>query len=136
MGLFKCIRRLTSEDLLEVNVLRSLKNPWNLQKSTFIYFFSAFRSKLSEQKLFLIRSKILGLLLNTLTVNYDLSRSNRDNLPLPIGIKLPKKRKSFCRFSLSFWYLHEISNVLKKNEPHRSIISGVIDSERWAYLNA
>ena len=42
----------------------------------------------------------------------------------------------FAAFSLTFWYLHEISNVLKKNEPHRSIFSGVTDSERWADLNA
>ena len=97
----------------------------------------------------------MGLLLNTLTGNYELSRSNRDKLTLPIQIKSPKKRKSFCcifydcfltrwlpttsylvaietnyryqfksnylknedlftAFSCTFWYLHEIYNVLKK----------------------
>ena len=29
--------------------------------------------------------------LNTLTANYEYSRSNRENLPLPIQIKLSKK---------------------------------------------
>ena len=36
---------------------------------------------------------------------------------------------------LIFWNVHEVSNVLKKIEAHRSSISEVIDSERGAYLN-
>ena len=48
-----------------------------------------------------------------------------------------KNENVFATFSWTFWYLHEIYNVLKKKEErHRSIISGVIDSERWADLNA
>ena len=47
-----------------------------------------------------------------------------------------KNENLFSAISLTFWYAHEIYNVLEKNEPHRSIISGVIDSEIWAYLNA
>ena len=53
--------------------------------------FSLFWAKLSEKNLFLIRSEILGLLVKTLTANYEYSRSNRENLPLPIQIKLSKK---------------------------------------------
>ena len=91
---------------------------------------------MSEEKLFLIQSGILGLLINTLTANYQLSRSNRDDLPLPIQSKLPKKRKSFrCIF---FDFLVSTGNLQcseKKNEHHGSIISGVIDSEKRAYLN-
>ena len=90
-----------------------------------------------------------------MTANYELSRSNTDNLPWRIQIKLPKKGKSFCciffdwfltqwlattsylvaietnyhyqfksnylknedlftAFSWTFWYLHEIYNLLKK----------------------
>ena len=37
---------------------------------------------------------------------------------------------------MRFRFLHEIYSVLKKNEPDRSIICGIIDSERWPYLNA
>ena len=98
--------------------------------------FSSFGSKMIEQKLFLIRSQILGLLLNTLTANYELSRSSRDNLPLPIQSKLLKKRKSFWSIFFNFLDLHEIYNFLEKNEPHRLIISAVIDSGRWNLLNA
>ena len=65
-----------------------------LLKSAEKYFyptFSSFWAKLSYKNLFLIRSEILGMLVNTLTANYEYSRSNRENLPLPIQIKLSKK---------------------------------------------
>ena len=38
-----------------------------------------------------MRSEIPGLIDNTLTANYDYSRTNRENLQLPIQIKLSKK---------------------------------------------
>ena len=65
-----------------------------LLKSEEKYFyptFSALLAKLSQKELFLIRAEILGLLVNTLTANYKYSRSNRENLPAPIQIKLSKK---------------------------------------------
>ena len=51
-------------------------------------------------------------------------------------MQLSQKAKKFCAFLLHFWNLHQVLNILKKNEPHSSSISGVIDSERRAYLNA
>ena len=57
----------------------------------FYPFFSSFSAKITQKKLFLIRSEILGLLVNTLIANYEYSRSNRENLALPIQIKLSKK---------------------------------------------
>ena len=33
---------------------------------------------------------------NTLTADYEYSGSNRENLPLPVQIQLPKKPKIFC----------------------------------------
>ena len=51
-------------------------------------------------------------------------------------MQLSQKAKNFCAFLLHFWNLHQVLNILKKNEPHSSSISGVIDSERRAYLNA
>ena len=52
---------------------------------------------------------------NTLTWTYKYPCSNRENFPFPIQIKLSKKNKRFAVLYLNFWYLHEISNVLKKN---------------------
>ena len=64
MCLFKCIRWLFSENPL---------------------------AKLGSKKLFLIRSEILELLVNTLSVNYVYSRSNRENLAWPIQFNLSEK---------------------------------------------
>ena len=74
---------------------------------------------------------------NTLTANYEYSRSNRENLPLQIQIKLSKKPLIFC--CSFFAFLESTLNFQcseKKNEPHRSSISEFIDSKRCAYLNA
>ena len=54
-----------------------------MQKRTFILNFRPFEPELSEKRLFLITSEILGLLHNTLTANYEYSRINRENLLLP-----------------------------------------------------
>ena len=65
-----------------------------LLKSAKKYYYPNFSSlwtKLSQKKLFLIRYEILGLLDNTLTSNYDYSRFNGDNLPLPTQVKLSEK---------------------------------------------
>ena len=39
---------------------------------------------------------------NTLTANYEYSRSNRENLPLPIQMQLSGKPKKFCQFFIAF----------------------------------
>ena len=64
-----------------------------LLKSAEKYFdstFSSFCVKLSYKNVFLIKYENLGLLVNTLTANYDYFRGNRENLPSPILIKLSK----------------------------------------------
>ena len=50
----------------------------------------------------LVRSEILGLLVNTLTANYEYSRSNTDNLPLPFQMQLSEKLKRFFLFFIAF----------------------------------
>ena len=49
-----------------------------------------------------MRSEILALLDNTLTVNYEYSRNNRQNLQLPIQIKLFEKPSTFSNIFLQF----------------------------------
>ena len=48
-----------------------------------------------------------------LTANYEYSRSNKENLPLPIQIQLFEKPKTFG-LSSYFWNVHSILNILKK----------------------
>ena len=70
-----------------------------------------------------------------LTANYEYFRSNRENLPLPIEIKLSKKPYIFCdicfAFSVSAW---NFQCSERKYGPYSLSISEVIDSERCAYL--
>ena len=78
-----------------------VNKPQKLLKSAKIYFypiFSSFWPKLSYEKSFLDIFEILVLLVNTLTTDYEFSRSNRENLPLPIQRKLSEKKNFFFSF--------------------------------------
>ena len=57
---------------------------------------------MSYKKLFLVRSEISGLLVNMLTANYEYSRINRENLPLPIQMQLSEKPKTFPETFIAF----------------------------------
>ena len=108
------------------------------QKSAEKYFyptFSSFWVKLSLIKLFLIRSEIVGLLLNTLNANYEYSRSYRENLQLRKSNYL-KKPKLCSHLLLIIGMYIKFPMFLNKNQRHRSNISEVIDSERSPYLKA
>ena len=48
----------------------------------------------------------LDTLVNTLTANYEYSRSKTDNLPLPVQMQLSEKPEIFSHFLLHFWNLH------------------------------
>ena len=99
--------------------------------------FSLFWAQLSQGKLFLIRSEISGLLVNTLTANYEYSRSNREYLPFPTQIKLSKKPWIFSKFFFFciFGIYIKFLMLRKKHEPHRWSISEFIYSQRCVYLN-
>ena len=101
----------------------------------FYYTFSSLLDKLSQEKLFLIRFEISGLPVNTLSANCEFSRSNRENLPLPIQIKLSKKLSVLS--GIFFPILESTFNLQcsEKNKPNRSSVFEVIDFESCAYLN-
>ena len=71
---------------------------------------------------------ILTLCINMLTVD-EYSRSNRENLPLPIQMQLSKKLKAFCQIFSAF-----LKSTLNFEHFERkkscSSISKIIDSER------
>ena len=76
-----------------------------LLKSAEKYFyptFSSFLANLSSKVLFLVRSDILALLVNTLTANYEYC-NNTNNLPLPVQMQLSAKVKTFPRFFIAFF---------------------------------
>ena len=64
--------------------------------------------------------KILGLFLNTLTVDDKHYMLNRDNLTQPIQLQLSQKQKTFSQ--TFFAYLKSILNykhLPKNDDPHR-----------------
>ena len=137
MCLFKCKTRLLSENPVTVNVLTSIKNSWDLEKSTFILLFhhseprwvrkSYFHSDLRFLDCFITRW------LETTIILVVIERIYRDQFKS----YYLKHRKPLTLFFLNVWNLHEVSNALKKkNELHRSSISEVIDFGISAYLNA
>ena len=82
-------------------VNESLKVLKSAEKYLYLTF-SSFWANLSQRKSFLVRSELLGLLVNTLTANYEYSRSNTDNLPLPLQRHLSEKLKIFSACFIAF----------------------------------
>ena len=61
--------------------------------------------------------KILGLVVNTLTVDEKYSRLNKGNLLQHFQMQLIQKRKTFSQFLfLHFQNLYEIWNIFKKKD--------------------
>ena len=81
---------------------------------------------MSWKKSALVRSKILGLFVNTLTAEYTYSRRNMQSLTSSDAIIFKTtssdaiifKTKDFFEMDLllPFWYLHEMENIFKKKE--------------------
>ena len=69
-----------------------------------------------------------------LTVD-EYSRSNRENLPLPIQMQLSKKLNAFCQFFIAFLKPKLNFEHFERKESSLSI-SKIIDSKRRGYLDA
>ena len=92
---------------------------------------------MSWKKSALVRSKILGLFVNTLTAEYTYSRRNMQTFTQQVQTPLPLKQKIFLDFLLPFWNSHEMENIFKKKGESFSLsISEIIDSKRSGYLSA
>ena len=61
-----------------------------------------FPMKLSRKESLLLRSKILGLLVNTLATDEKYPVLNRENLTIPIQMQIPKKKNCFWKFFGAF----------------------------------
>ena len=85
----------------------------------------------------LVRSKILGLFVNTLTAEYTYSRRNMQTFTQHIQMPLFLKQKTFSGFFIP--YLKSTWNgeqFPKKGESSSLSISEIIDSKRGGYLSA
>ena len=85
----------------------------------------------------LVRSKILGLFVNTLTAEYTYSRRNMQTFTQQVQTPLSLKQKTFSWFSIAFpkstW---NGEHFQKKGESFSLSICEIIDSERGGYLSA
>ena len=85
----------------------------------------------------LVRSKILGLFVNTLTAKYTYSRRNMQTFTQQVQTPLCLKQKIFSGFFIAFlkspW---NGEHFQKKRESSSLSISEIIDSKRGGYLSA
>ena len=84
-----------------------------------------------------MRSKILGLFVNTLTAEYTYSGRNMTILMQQVQTPLSLKQKTFSGFFIAF--LKSTLNgehFQKKRESSSLSISEIIDSKRGGYLSA
>ena len=85
----------------------------------------------------LVRSKILGLFLNTLTAEYTYSRRNMETFTQQFQTPLSLKQKTLSGFFIAFlkstW---NGEHFQKKGDSSRLSISEIIDSKRCGYLSA
>ena len=92
---------------------------------------------MSSKKSVLVRSKILGLFINTLTAEYMYSGRNMQTFTQQVQTPLSLKQKTFSWFLIAF--LKSIWNgehFEKKGESSSLSISEIIDSKRGGYLSA
>ena len=114
MCLFKCITGLVSENPLAGNMLTTPKNSWNLHESTFVlsfihYMLNWVRSSYFQSDL-RFSDCLITRWLKTTSILVIMERIYR----YQFKSNYLKKSRVFAIFVLHFWYLHEISNVLKK----------------------
>ena len=100
--LLKCQNSLNSEQLSVINLLTGRKHCLNLHGTTIILFFPRIWDKLSWKKSTLVRSKILGLFVNTLTAEYTYSRRNMQTFTKQVQTPLSLKQKIFSGFFIAF----------------------------------
>ena len=85
----------------------------------------------------LVRSKILGLFVNTLTPDYTYSGRNMQTLTQQVQTPLSLKQKTFSGFFIAFLKATWNGEHFEiKGESSSLSISEIIDSKRGGYLSA
>ena len=92
---------------------------------------------MSWKKSALVRSKILGLFVNTLTAEYTYSRRNMQTFMQQVQAPLSLKQKIFSGFFIALLKSTWNGEHFEKKGEYSSLnISEVIDSKRGGYLSA
>ena len=92
---------------------------------------------MSWKKSALVRSKVLGLFVNTFTAEYTYSGRNMQTLTQQVQTPLSLKQKTSSEFFIAFlkstW---NVEHFQKKGESSSLSISEIIDSKRGGYWSA
>ena len=92
---------------------------------------------MSCKKSAVVRSKILGLFVNTLTAENKYSRRNIQTFAQQVQTPLSWKRKTFSRIFIAFLKTtSDGEHFQKKGESSSLSISEINDSKRSGYLSA
>ena len=89
------------------NSLKGSKHCLNLDDSTFTIFFN-YSDRNCAGKLLSVISEILGLFVDTLTVDDKYCLANKENLLQPIQMQLPHKEQNLSQFLA--WFIKSKSN--------------------------
>ena len=85
--------------------------------------------QLSRKKFLLLTCEILGLLVNTLATHEKYPVLNRNNLTIPIQMRLSQKQNTFSQFLAAFLKSRlNLKHFEIKDDPHRFFISEILDS--------
>ena len=83
----------------------------------------------------LVRSEVLGQLVNTLTTDYKHSAQNRENLPQQVQTQISRERKTFSGFFISFLKCTlNLEYFENKDHSHSLSVTEIINSETSSYL--
>ena len=89
---------------------------------------------MSWKKSALVRSKILGLFVNTLTAEYMYSGRNMKTFMQQVQMPLTLKQMTFSRFLITFLkFTWNGEHFQKKGESSSLSLSEIIDSKRGGY---
>ena len=89
----------------------------------------------SRNRLVLVRSEVLGQLVNTLTADYKHSSSNPENLPQQVQTQISQEPKTLSGFFVAFLkWTFDLEYFERKDQSHRLSITEIINSETSSYL--
>ena len=84
----------------------------------------------------LVRSKVLGLSVNTSTADDNYDRYNRENFRQTIKMYLSKTLKTFFQIFIAFLtFTSYFEHFKEKGKPQSLSIFEIMDSEKHLYLN-
>ena len=130
-------RKLLFQNIIWKSTCWRVPNTAEIWTAALFYTFPLLLYKLSCATSLLVRSKILGLFFNTLTVDHMYNCQIWEKFPRQVEAQLSSKPITFFKIFIAFlkstW---NFAHFEKRVQLHSFNISEVVDSEECDYLNA